>query len=221
MAIDIERRKRRQRAYYARRRAEGKCVRCGKQDERTQSGLVYCAECVENRKPRKPKKRTAERREIENKDKREWRQMAKDKGICVSCGAKDKYTVAGKAHCIYCSTKINARLRQRRIENGDLLREQAKARRDKWREQGRCSSCGGRKEEPRYNMCIDCRMRHKLSKMRRENKNGTKQLPRGQDGRCWQCNKAMAMPGKRVCADCYALKIETITKSGFMKGAKA
>ena len=61
-------------------------------------------------------------------------------------------------------------------------------------------------------------MRYKLARHRRERENGTAAKQRGQGGRCWQCNKAPAMEGKKLCAECYSKKIRTIQANGFLKG---
>ena len=206
-------------AYYQKRVDEKRCVQCGEQDERTLSGRVYCVKCAAVHY-KNPKVRTPEMRDRENADKREWARMAKAKQICVKCGRKDKYTVSGKNHCLYCSTKINTRSRELRATvKGDKLREQGKNRRAAWKEQGLCSCCGGKREDLKYKMCIDCRMRYKLARHKRERENGTAKKPRGADGRCWQCNRAPAMKGKRLCAECYTKKIKIIDESGWKKGA--
>lgn len=219
--IDIQKRKKRQQKYYARKRNEHRCVTCGKQDERTLQGFVYCEECnVKRHVPYDPAKRSEERKNRENADKREWARMMKAKQICVICGRKDKRTVDGRSQCLFCATRLNERARERRkTETGDKLRAQGKARRKRWEEQGRCSNCGGPKEEPEFKMCIDCRMRSKLNRKRREREAGKR--PRGADGKCFQCNKKPRMEGKKLCAECYAAKIRTIQKSGFIKGGKA
>ena len=206
--IDVEKRKKRRKKYYAKKRAERRCVSCGKQDERTLSGRTYCAECYAKRyvpySQRKP--RTPERREIENADKRAWAKMYRDAGMCLRCGAKDKRTVNGKGLCMWCATKVNGEARKRRAENKEKYNEYGKNRREKWKEEGLCSCCGGKKEEPDKKMCIDCRVRYRLAKKRRKEKTGKK--PRGAFGMCFQCNRAPAIEGKRLCAECYAKKLK-------------
>ena len=206
--VDIERRKKRQKKYYAQKVAEHRCVQCGKQDERTLAGRIYCSACYQKRyvpySERKP--RTPERREIENADKRAWAKMHRDAGVCLRCGRKDKRTVNGKGLCLWCANKASAYARERRAEKGDKLNAQGRARRAKWVAEGRCSTCGGRKEEPDKRMCLNCRLRYRLAKARRDEKKGKK--PRGAFGMCFQCNRAPAMEGKKLCAKCYAAKMK-------------
>ena len=219
--VDIERRRQRQRKYYAERRNAQKCVTCGKQDDRTLGGHVYCIECEKKRyKPYDPSKRTEARRNAENADKREWANMLHAKHLCVNCGRKDKRTIDGKRQCLFCATKINNRAKERRKTDGDRLRAITKARRDNWKQHGLCSFCGHELDDPKYRMCTDCRVRARLNHKRRSREAGIR--PRGEDGRCYQCNKNKRMDGKKLCEACYAAKIETIRKSGFMhdKGDK-
>ena len=217
--IDVEKRKKRQKKYYAEKRKTGRCVTCGKSDERTQKGFVYCEACnVKRYRPYDPAKRSESRKNAENADKREWAKMRRNAFLCVACGRKDSRTVNGKGLCIYCATRINSAARERRKYKGDVLRAQAKSRKEKWEAAGLCSGCGHPKEEPEFKLCCSCRLRYKLNRQRRERERGTMKQPKGENGRCWQCNRAMAMEGKRLCPECYAAKMETIRKSGFLKG---
>jgi hypothetical protein len=43
-----------------------------------------------------------------------------------------------------------------------------------------------------------------------ERKRGDVNWPRGANGYCWQCNKAPAIEGKRLCADCIKAKMECL-----------
>ena len=148
---------------------EGRCVCCGRPDERTKRGLRYCLECSERHKenasPRKPKSK--KQRNEDNATKREWRLKSIELGICSICCTKDKRTVNGYELCGKCAAKKNKW--QREHYNSESQKAYHKARRDKWREQGLCTYCGGRREEPDKMLCIDCRVRAKMKRMRRGN----------------------------------------------------
>lgn len=79
----------RKRRYYNRLKAEHKCPACGKSDDRTLSGKVYCGSCNE-RMNELTKKRYWERR--------------RDKA-CVRCDGVDNYTLKGKALCLRCAVR--------------------------------------------------------------------------------------------------------------------
>lgn len=85
----LQRKKKRNKALYARKKAEGLCVKCG-QKKATKG--VYCLECyVKERK-----------REIEKTEKRKRenggyiREIWKEKGLCAQCGEP---TLPGKRLC--------------------------------------------------------------------------------------------------------------------------
>ncbi|MBP5709995.1 MAG: hypothetical protein J6W84_03355 [Bacteroidales bacterium] len=170
----------RNKRHYLKKVSEHKCVTCGKQDERTLAGMRYCQECRDrhraNASPKK--KRTPEQRKRENDDKRAWYAMCVEKMMCVQCGRKDKHTVNGHRYCAICQEKKNKRNR----EKWDSEEKAAyhKNRRDKWREQGLCTCCGGKKEEPDRMMCIDCRVKAKMNRLRRQaEKGGAKGFGKG------------------------------------------
>ena len=160
---------RRNKRHYQKMIDEGRCVCCGKTDERTERGLRYCLECAERHKnayKRKPK--SAKQRKRENADKREWREKCLRLGICSACGTKDKRTVNGYEFCVTCAAKKNKWQR----DHYDKEKKNAyyKARRDKWREQGLCTYCGGKKEDSDMMMCINCRVRVKMKRLRKGKK---------------------------------------------------
>lgn len=155
---------------YQKKRDEHRCVCCGKPDERTLRGLAYCKECTErhraNASPRK--KRTPEQNAEENQNKREWHARCKELQICIRCGNKDKRTVNGLAMCAICAAKAN--MSHRRNYDVVAMRAYGKARRDAWREQGRCTYCGGKKEDADKRLCIDCQVRARLRYAARQRK---------------------------------------------------
>lgn len=161
------RQKRNQRSYM-KKVAEHRCVTCGKPDERTLSGRVYCQECYDRHKagasPRKP--RSAAQSEQEKQDKREWEARCKSLQMCVRCGEKDKYTVNGHRLCKRCSERKNQN--QREHYDHEKMSSYYKSRRDAWRQQGLCTYCGGEKEEQNKMLCIDCRVKARMQRRKRE-----------------------------------------------------
>ena len=153
---------------YQKKVAEHRCVTCGKQDERTLAGMVYCQVCRDrhraNASPKKP--RTQEQRERENANKRDWTARFRSLKACIVCGTKDKRTVNGYGLCAICAAKK----RKWGHEHRDLEAERAyaKARRDKWREQGLCTYCGGKRDEPDKMLCTDCRVKARMKKRKRK-----------------------------------------------------
>ena len=170
--------KARNRRAYQKKVDEHRCVHCGKPDERTLRGLRYCQKCMDKRraKPRAP--RTPKQRAQENADKRAWYKMCIDKHICVQCRRKDKHTVDGHAFCAICQGKKNKK--QREKWNSSEQAAYCKNRRDRRREQGLCTYCGREKEEPDKMLCIDCRVKAKLKRLRKKAaKGGAKDFGKG------------------------------------------
>ena len=202
--------------HYLKMLAEGRCCQCGKADDRTREGRAKCAACnaKNHSKPKKPL--TQEQRDAGNTTKREWEKMRKDAHLCVVCGRKDARTINGRIHCLQCAKRRAECARKRR--NKKHAQELREARVARWKAAGLCSTCGGKKEEPDKAMCIDCRVRAKLRKARHKISNGW--LPRGANGKCFQCNRAPAIDGKRLCQACYDKKIETLREVALRRNRK-
>ena len=149
---------------------EMKCVTCGKQDERTLTGRVYCQECTDRHKanasPRKP--RSEEQRKQESANKKAWKERLLALGACTQCGTKDKRTVKGMHLCVTCAAK--KRRSQRAHWDNEKNNAYMKARRDAWRAQGLCTYCGGKREEPEKMLCVDCRVKARMREWARKRK---------------------------------------------------
>ena len=190
---------------YLKKQAEGRCVNCGKPDDRTRAGGARCEACNRrNHERQKPRARSEEQRAAENAAKREWRQMRREAHLCVDCGQMDRRTLDGRANCQTCATRRNAN--KRAHQDHDRANAMDRERRARWEAEGRCTNCGRARDEPGRLMCVDCRVRMRMQKWR---KNGVKP-PRGENGRCWQCNKAPAIEGKRLCTECYQIHLRSI-----------
>ena len=165
--------KNRNKRSYQKKVNEHRCVTCGKPDERTLSGRVYCQVCWDrhraNASPRK--KRSPEQQAKENADKREWQAKCLEIQICTRCGRKDKHTVNGHLLCSICAAKKNKW--QHEHWNSEEKSKYYKNRRNQWREQGLCTYCGGKKEEPDKMLCIDCRVRARMRRTKRITNGGT------------------------------------------------
>lgn len=193
---------------YMRKVAEGRCTNCGKIDDRTLAGHVRCETCnIKAHAGKAPKQRTEEQRLQDNANRREWHRMRKAAHVCVECGRQDKRTLGGMSTCLFCATRRNKLARERRDQA--RVHELEVARREKWLAKGLCSQCGREKEEPDKNMCIDCRVKSRIRYERKKLKNGWKP-PRGSNGTCWQCNGGPRVEGKKLCPDCYAVKLRSI-----------
>lgn len=92
------------REYSTRRRENHECLRCGKQDEYTLSGKIYCKSCSLDKSNRYNSARAIM---VEN-------------GICIKCKGKVEPERIGKVLCASCSAKNaeqNRNYRQRLKEN--------------------------------------------------------------------------------------------------------
>lgn len=160
--------KRNQRAYQ-RKVAEHRCVCCGQQDERTLSGRIYCQECLDRHNAANPRKKlNKEQREHASQYKRDVKQWYLEHQVCMRCKTKDKHTLAGHLLCARCAAK-QAKHRRDKYD-AEKMNAYHKSRRDAWREQGLCTNCGGKKEEPDKMMCIDCRVRARMRHAARQRK---------------------------------------------------
>ena len=194
------------RAYYLNRIQNHQCAWCGKTDDRTLTGRIYCEECRQkhieyNRshpKKRKPYDSDAERK---------WRTLKKQNHICIDCGRQDAYTLNGRTRCAECAQKDAARRRETRdnVKNA----ESSKAARDRWRAEGRCTRCGKTKWNDGYMTCPECR----AYCIKRRAEKRTSNYPRGEHGICWLCNKEPVIPGKRLCETCQAGALERLEKA--------
>ena len=153
---------------YQRKVAEHRCITCGKQDERTLSGRVRCQACFDKYRAKShgntPK--TREKRDAENADKRAWTAKLKSLHACTRCGTKDKRTLNGFSTCMICAAKH--RRWQQTSEDKERKHARLKKLRDWRREQGLCTNCGGRREEPDKVLCVDCRVRARMNEWKRK-----------------------------------------------------
>lgn len=184
---------------YLQRISEHRCTRCGTIDDMTLQGRVRCAVCSAKAHQSKPKPLSEEKRAEKNANKREWKKLQNAAHVCIRCGEKDARTLDGRNYCLPCS-RYMAKLQK---ENYDSEHKNAlrNARRTEWKAEGLCSRCGGKKEDPDKAMCIDCRVKSRMTHRRQNIKRGIH--PRGTGGMCYRCNRVPAIEGKKMCQTCY------------------
>lgn len=121
---------------------------------------------------------------------------------CTLCGKQDAYTLNDRSLCAECAEKrrvITANYRKAHME-------QWKAKRAEWdksrRAAGLCHTCG----KPVNNgkaRCPLCQSKENRRNREKRLDDGLVNLPRGENGICWTCNKRPALDGKRLCRECY------------------
>lgn len=157
---------------YLRYVESGRCVTCGKSDERTRSGRVRCSKCA-GKCAVLDRKRTSlppEKQKAVNAENRALYAMRKKLGLCVNCGKRDRNTTGGKRFCVACSVRD----RKWRRDHYDAQKDKAKraARVEKWRAAGLCTNCGRERQEPDRMWCVDCRVRARMQCRRRKMSRG-------------------------------------------------
>jgi len=191
-------------------------VDCGAVDDFTRQGRSRCAACNASHYRPDRKTMTQEQRDRENADKREWAKMRKAAHLCVHCGAQDKRTLKGMSSCLKCAKSRSKK--QRETWDYQHEKELRDARRQRNIDAGLCTVCGGKKEDPKMAMCCTCRVKAKLRNAKRKIEHGW--LPRGANGKCYQCNRAPAIKGKKLCQECYDKKIITLRANSAKRSQK-
>lgn len=135
---------------------------------------------------------------------KEWYHMKKAAGVCTKCRREDAYTMAGRSLCAECAQygrEIMAKMwRDPSGAAKERHRQRDAHRRDERRMAGLCTLCGKEVETP-YTRCPNCRAKIRARKERKRREAGI--MPRGENGRCYLCNKAPALPGRRLCQACH------------------
>lgn len=197
-----------------RMRLEKRCLNCGKQDERTLSGMSRCQSCAdkENRMQRERMDAAPQKRAAKNAAQREWRRMLRERCLCVDCKKQDAYTLNGHARCFECSQKNSIQACKVARATQEKRNINAKARRDQWREDGRCTRCGGVKLP--YDLHMTCAICRAKSKAKREDKLAKQDsyYPRRTPGLCYFCLHPV-MEGKKVCQRCYDVRMPGMKKA--------
>lgn len=129
----------------------------------------------------------------------EFRAKRKKAHVCTQCGKEDAYTMMGRSRCADCAEvarKSCEKARQDPVKYRKILdcNLNKKYRR---KEAGLCPRCGKPTNNGRVH-CEEC-----LKKERMRYKRNKEYVERGEYGKCYICNKREAIPGKRLCEECY------------------
>lgn len=130
--------------------------------------------------------------------------MLKRNHFCRECLRQDAFTLSGRTYCAECSEK---RKKQRHAgastESKLYDAERHKKLRDQRRTEHKCVGCGKQLEsQDSHYYCSVCRAKRKKNSETYRAK-FVRNYPRGENGICFQCNKAVVMDGRRLCRDCY------------------
>lgn len=139
----------------------------------------------------------------EKESQRNYREMLKRNHLCTRCHKQDAYTLGGRSMCAECTE----RQRERSAKTYSRHKEEVnKRRREKYsqaKSKDLCPRCG--REKVVFGdkvLCPRCRQKDALRKRKQIALKGIN-LPRGDNGICWQCNKSEVMEGHRLCRECY------------------
>lgn len=116
----------------------------------------------------------------------------KSHGRCQHCGKLDARTMAGGYYCWSCM-EVQGRIKQEHRE--EYLKARAETR-EKRRESGLCTNCGGERDDLKMLMCSKCR-----EKKRRKPK---PKMDRWGGELCGRCLKNPKKPGYKICEECLA-----------------
>lgn len=139
-----------------------------------------------------------------NAELNEWRKMLVKNHLCRNCGKQDAYTIAGRSYCADCAEWYRNYRATRPREEKERQNANARQRRIELVANHVCVIC--RKPLPigyEKQSCESCLNRKRIHSRAIYHLLHDNSDSRGDGGRCWKCNKAMAMPGRRLCQKCY------------------
>lgn len=94
------------RALYAERKSKHLCVKCGKQDPRTESGRVLCLTCLDKEDKYTARYAKSKKgKEALKKSRQTYYNKRKTLGLCTDCGKPLEPKRAGKVYCRSCAEK--------------------------------------------------------------------------------------------------------------------
>lgn len=131
---------------------------------------------------------------------------------CGKCGKEDAYTMAGRKRCAECCERERAW----RAANKEKVREIRKRHNEKYKQEGRCMSCGAALDGSAVDYCGKCWshiLRHRLNRKDARRGESTKNYPRGENGICYTCNKRPAREGSKLCEECYQKSLAALRKA--------
>lgn len=202
---------------------EGRCVTCGRPNDRLKEGYATCSICasigrksyyfrknnnlcVHCGEPTDGTTRCERCKEMNRKNKKEEYWFLRNMGVCVSC--RTHSAAPGKAKCEVCLQKDAQKYKERLKRSNNELRkenhrEYMRNRRIKARENGMCVTCFNRKAVPGRKVCVECatKNRRKLTERRRA-QGSISYTTAIENGLCTNCRRERAMHGK-LCQTCY------------------
>lgn len=131
---------------------------------------------------------------------------------CARCGYQDAYTLNGRSLCADCAEKMRINTKRYYDANLEKMREKQRERLAQSRNQGLCHDC----RKPTNNgksRCDRCRAKHNKKAQDIRSETTTVNLPRGENGFCFTCNKRQSLKGKRVCQECYENTLISLAKA--------
>lgn len=135
--------KERRREIYAYYKSQGRCIKCHKKDERTETVGGYCYDCLEKERARHEKRREQENASKRESNKKKWRERI-EAGLCGRCG-REKDVVG--TLCSVC--------RARKREDEKRARIKAGTPTDRWNN-GLCGHCVKKPVVEGFKLCEDC-----------------------------------------------------------------
>lgn len=123
---------------------------------------------------------------------------------CTLCGKQDAYTLNDRSLCAECAEKRRILAANYRNEHPERIKAYRAEYEKGRRAAGLCHACGKPTENGR-SRCPRCREKENRRRREKVREDGLVNLPRGDNGVCWQCNKKPALDGQRLCQSCRDL----------------
>lgn len=131
----------------------------------------------------------------------------KERNRCVRCHKQDAYTLNGRSRCAECAEKDSER--HRRNYTTENNNKKCQKFRKKCKENGLCTTCGRPAVQGKVR-CTECLLKCRKATAAYRASKGEVNLPRGDNGICWKCNKKPVVDGKKMCPDCLEKARRTI-----------
>lgn len=137
-----------------------------------------------------------------------YREMLKRNHLCTRCHQQDAYTLVGRSMCAECTARQKERSAKNYSCHKDEINQQRREKYSQMKLKDVCPRCGRKKLGLGDKvLCTCCRKKDALRKHKELSLKGVN-LPRGDNGICWQCNKNKVMDGYRLCPECYGKLVE-------------
>lgn len=133
---------------------------------------------------------------------------------CVLCGGQDAYTLNDRSLCAECAEKRRTLAENYRKERPEQIRAYRAEYEKTRRAAGLCHACGKPTENGR-SCCPRCQSRENRRRREKMREDGLLNLPRGENGFCWTCNKRPALREKRLCGECMERQMGILRESAW------